>query len=656
MKASETRFQQIIEGTKQYIVPLFQRPYSWEKKEWDTLWDDLVDLYENDKPKYHFIGSLVTIPTDFAPEGVSKYLLIDGQQRLTTIFILFTVLRDLAKKNDFQDLADEITQTLLVNKFKKESDYFKLLTTQLDRDSFQTLITNGAEKVSPSKIKDCYLFFERRIRNNRIDIAKFKEVITNRLSAVSIVLDHDDNPHVVFESLNAKGYPLTQADLIRNYFFMRISADLHDKIHKDYWEPMQRDLGENLTEFIRHYLMREGAKIKQSDVYFTLREHYNNRDALEALREIAHFSKYYQKLLQPTNEASSKIQEALIRLNRLEIATSYPFLLNCYHDYDRGDLSHDNFVEILHIIENYIIRRSVCGVPTNDLNKIFPGLYSQVKVYEDFVKGVREELQKRKYPKDAEFHESLRQSDLYRDRSKIRFILENLERALSNKETVNLTNEISIEHVLPQSLTPWWRKHLGPSAEEDHDLVKNTLGNLTLTGYNSELSTKPYDEKRKILSNSPFALNRYFRDVERWTRKEIEDRSSFLADQALKVWSYFGYSRTSMVVSTDLDITGKKPVRMIISGQEYKVNTWRDVLESLLNMIIEREPEDFEQIASERPRIVGLDSKRFRAYRQLKNGYYVEVNLSAKEINQICRQIISSLDWLDGSEFRIDVQ
>jgi uncharacterized protein with ParB-like and HNH nuclease domain len=232
MKASETKFQPIIEGTKQYVVPLFQRAYSWDKKEWEVLWDDLVDLCENNEPKNHFIGSIVTAPTVSVPEGVTKYLLIDGEQRLTTIFILLTLLRDMAREYGNEALADEIND-MLVNRHKKDSDdYFRLLPTQVDRNVFQNLIRQQLSNEA-SQISSCYQFFERKLKQAKLELQALNKVITNRLSVVSILLDPNDNPHIVFESLNAKGRRLTQADLIRNYFFMRIHVNEQEHVHAE---------------------------------------------------------------------------------------------------------------------------------------------------------------------------------------------------------------------------------------------------------------------------------------------------------------------------------------------------------------------------------------------------------------------------------------
>jgi uncharacterized protein with ParB-like and HNH nuclease domain len=220
MNANEAKLQPILEGTKQYVVPLFQRPYSWEKEQWGRLWEDLKELCEESNPRTHFMGSIVTMPTTSVPEGVTKYLLIDGQQRLTTIFIILSLLRDRAIQNGNKNLADEIHNTLLVNTYKKEGDYFKLLPTQNDRNYFQNLIKNSIFD-EPNSIQNAYKFFDRKLRQSNIPEEVLKKVVTNHLSVISILLDLNDNPYLVFESLNAKGKPLSQADLIRNYLALR---------------------------------------------------------------------------------------------------------------------------------------------------------------------------------------------------------------------------------------------------------------------------------------------------------------------------------------------------------------------------------------------------------------------------------------------------
>ena len=404
MQAKETKLQDIIEGTKQYVIPLFQRTYSWTNKEWDVLWKDLIELSETENPRSHFIGSIVNMPTVSVPEGVAKFLLIDGQQRLTTIFILLTLLRNKAREAQNHEFAEEINNTLLVNPYKKDNDFFKLMPTQVDRDIYKNFI-NGKSNETDNQLTRAYNFFEKKLRQVPLEHEKLKKIITSYFSVVSIVLDTDDNPYLVFESLNAKGRPLTQADLIRNYFFMRIHVDNQDEVYSNYWQPMQIALNDSLTEYIRHFLMRDGSIVKQNDVYYALKEKVSSTNAIDYLKELQKYSVYYQRLIYPELEPEEDLKKYFRRLNRIEVTTAYPLLLNFYGNYSLNKISKADFVAILKILENYLIRRFVCNVPTNQLNKIFPTVYPLLitKYQDNHIEGIKEILQGKGYPKDTEF-------------------------------------------------------------------------------------------------------------------------------------------------------------------------------------------------------------------------------------------------------------
>ena len=656
MKASETRLQPIIEGTKQYVVPLFQRSYSWSKKEWEILWDDIIELCATGDNRSHFIGSIVTMPTISVPEGVAKYLLIDGQQRLTTIFILLALLRDKAKQSGQLELSEEIHNTLLVNQYKKDSDYYKFQPTQIDRGSFRGIIASDIS-MSDGQILEAYQFFERKFRQANIDIQTLKKAMTNNLSIVSIVLDPDDNPHLVFESLNAKGRPLTQADLIRNYFFMMIHIDEQEDIYSRYWKPMQEALGDYLTEFIRHHLMKDGKIVKQSDVYFSLKDIVNQGNALDYLKDLLMFSNYYEKLLYPKKEENPEIRKLLSRLNRFEVNTAYPFLLNCYDDYSQSKISAVEFANVLKILENFLIRRFVCNVPTQGLNKIFPVLYRNIASnrFNTLAEGLKKELQTKGYPKDIEFKSRLMDTKLYGagDRAvKTKLILESIEESYGHKEQVAFES-LSIEHIMPQTLTEYWQNYLGEDWEITHELLLHTIGNLTLTAYNAELSNDDYESKKSRLCNSHIEMNKYFQDKQAWKREDIEKRSEYLAEKALAIWSYFGDE--TMQEQNMSGVTGTTPIKLLILGQSFDVQTWRDVLEQTMNTIADLEPEKFEQIIQQFPRLIGRDKKRFRAVRELKNGAYIEVNLSAKSIEAFCLQALEAVE-LTADDWKVETR
>ena len=645
MQAKETKLQDIIEGTKQYVIPLFQRTYSWTHKEWEVLWKDILELYATENPKPHFIGSIVNLPATSVPEGVNKYLLIDGQQRLTTIFVILALLRNMAEASGKIKFSKEIHDTLLVNVFKEGQDYFKLLPTQADRGIYEKIIKNEPLNGESSPLTHAYSYFERKLRQESLDLEKLKKVVANYFSLVSIVLDDNDNPHLVFESLNAKGRPLTQADLIRNYFFMRIHIDQQADIYNAHWFPMQESLKEKLTEYIRHYLMMDGRIVKQSDVYYSLKETVTKDNAIEVLKEINNFSGYYNKLVNPAVEPDLDLRRRLERLNRLEVTTAYPFLLRLYKNYASGRLVKSDFAILLGLLENFLIRRFVCAVPTNTLNKTFPQICKQFaqQYPQDIVDETKKFLQGKGYPKDSEFLSRFTQTRLYGggDRnSKTKLILDSFEESFGHKEAANLSR-LTIEHVMPQTLSDWWKTHLGDTCEETHDLFLDTIGNLTLTAYNSEISNSEFDVKKKFFSESHIDLNRYFSDALAWRREDIETRADALSKVALQIWAYFGEARAT---AQPLEPTGNSPESLTILGQKFAVSTWRDVLEKTMQTILDLEPEKFKIIMEKFPRYVGHKKDKFRQTRELAKGIYIEMNVSARDVTRLCLQALESVD------------
>jgi uncharacterized protein with ParB-like and HNH nuclease domain len=670
MKASETNLQEIIEGTKQYVVPLFQRPYSWEKTQWKTLWDDIFELYEHENPSPHFMGSIVTMQTDSGPESVPKYLLIDGQQRLTTAFIILAVLRDKAKELEQAKIADAINNQFLANIYvEDDQDYYKLQPTQGDRQSFHQIIKYGFEPNESNNINNCYLFFQKKVRQDKnLDLSKIKAIICQNLLLVSILLGKDDNPYLVFESLNTKGRRLTQADLIRNYFFMQIKEKQQESIHAKYWQPMQNLLGDNLTEFIRHYLTKSGVIVNQNDVYTHLKERIsraNKNDTLSYLKDISQFSDYYARFLDPNLEENPQVRKYLQRIKHLEMATVYPFLMSCYDDWKQGKLKESEFIDIFKIIENYILRRFVCNIDTKGLNNIFASLYTKIVKETNlenlsFLEKLKLVLQTQNYPKDIEFKEKLLTAELYRGNrtKKTRLILESLEESFDHKEKVSFDN-LTIEHIMPQTLSEWWKNHLGDDYELTHSLLLNSLGNLTLTAYNSEFSNNPFPEKKQGnkgnpgLNDSHLELNKYFKSMNSWQREDIEKRTEILADRALEIWPYFGDE--SVKVSENRGVTGTIPKILRFLDKEYPVKTWRDVLETTLNILVEHDPETFQDVIVQLPRLLGRDQKNFRETRKLKNGVFIEVSLSAKDINTFCQKVFEIMD-ISADEWSVEVR
>ncbi|MBD1857845.1 DUF262 domain-containing protein [Leptolyngbya boryana CZ1] len=558
MKASETSFRNLLEGSKQFKVPLFQRPYSWEKENWETLWDDLMTLYDENMEGYHFLGPIVTLAEPGTPDGISPYLLIDGQQRLTTLTLLLVALRDILKRQG-PEFAEELHELYLINKFKKGNDLYKVLPTQADRNFYQQIVQEK-EVEKRSRIYEAYSFFLRKLEkgetghvNTPLNLSRLKTVVLERMTLVSITLNDDDNPYLIFESLNYKGAPLTQADLIRNYFFLQIPKEDHDQVYADFWLPLQEDFKsvargrylDELTLAFWQYLRKDGVSLKQNQIYQVFKQSFENKglNALQELKQVIEFADYYRRVHFPETEEEAKLARWFKRFRRLDFTTCYPLVLNLYSDYKNKRILLMEFEQALRFIESYFVRRLLCGMPSNALDKVFNTLYRETRERRtsDLVGALRETLlslqRTQIWPDDDSLKRSIVEERLYTDRrnDRVKLILESLAENLS-KEQVK-TDNFTVEHIMPQTLTDEWRAMLGANANEQHERWLHTLGNLTLTAYNSELSNKPFADKLTYLAEkSSFALNHYFRSVNAWNASEIQRRGQYLSEIAIQVW------------------------------------------------------------------------------------------------------------------------
>ena len=671
MEAAEAKIQRVLEGSNQFLVPHYQRPYSWRDEQWRTLWRDNRALIADPDSKPHFLASIVTSPARSVPEGVAKRLLIDGQQRLTTLLVLLALIRDRAREAGSTKLAERI-QDLVTNRHDEGNDHYKLLPTQSediaesDREAFIRIV-DGSHATTKSGIGAAYAFFASQLRRaDAPDLEELQRVIVNKLTLVSIVLDEKDNPHRIFESLNGKGRPLSQADLIRNYFFMRLPEKEHERVYIDLWRPMQKRLGEDaLTDFVRHYLTRFGGVIRETDVYAALKERVDEdhaRSPVEHLKDLARFSEYYDFLLRPENAGSMRIGDRLRRLNRLEVTVAYPFLLAAYADFVAGTRTEEELCTVPDTVENFLVRRFVCGIPTYGLNKVFAALYEQAsKAGGEFIPAIRKALSSstRSYPRDDTFRDRLGSARLYGGgdrREKTKLILERLEAALGHKELVP-GPALTIEHVMPQSLNDAWKEHLGASWEEDHEEFLHTLGNLTLTSYNAELSNAPFDEKKKLFATSHVELNRYFEPIAAWTSAEIDRRSEGLTELALSLWPYFGPQQAAVSgeAPDDARVTGTAPTRVRVRGEEIAVQSWVDVAVVTMEAIAKMGDEEFARVCEEIPKFVNRDATAFRRTSRLKklsNGAYLEANSSASSLHRLCVQAVQLAGF--GSDWSVE--
>lgn len=651
MNANEAKLRPIIEGTKQYVVPLFQRAYSWGNREWGVLWADLVglldDVKEDGAARDHFMGSIVTMQTTSVPEGVSKYMLIDGQQRMTTMFVLLILMRDIARQHGSNNMADEIQNTLITNPYKQDLDHYRLLPTQVDRDAFFALVKNQQYN-GVSGITSCYQYFSRRLRQTeQLDatIAGLYKIVSDNLSFVSIVLSHQDNPYLVFESLNAKGKPLSQADLIRNYFFMRVDVSQQEMIYREYWLPMFEALGDAMTEFMRHYLMRDGAFVKASDVYESLKSYVNKDNAVSALEDLRFYAGLYDCILHPENEPVLAVRERLHRIVRLEATVIYPFMLSCYAEFRKRDMPQDTFEKILEMIENMLVRRFISNYQSQGLNRELPKLHREIqqRFGGNYLLGLPSLLQQRGYPSDGEVRSWVLSKPIYGAGSRLELtkaILSRIEAFLAKKEVVDL-DKMTIEHVMPQTLTSWWKEHLGADWEALHMEKQHTLGNLTLTGLNPVLSNKSYPEKRDIFVHSNISMNKYFTHSETWDAAAIATRAEYIAGLVLQVWPDIRPEKTPGVHVNPDEITFTKPIKMIVRGEEIAVQHWSEVLERTVEYVYTFADEDsFAEIMQRYPGTIirkpgAVDGAPFA------DAFRLYVGFSAKAIYQYSYDIFA---------------
>lgn len=667
MKASETEFKKIIEGTTQFFVPHYQRPYSWVLKQWQQIWEDLLSLVdergasapEATKPT-HFIGSMVTIPGVSVPQGVAKYVLIDGQQRVTTLMILLAALRDLAREQGDTRRAEMVHNLYLTNQYQERLEHYKLLPTQSDdpnnsdRAAFIRILSpEEGPRVAEHRATAAYEFFSKKLRQNSPAPDVLIEAVTTGFVIVSIVLDRDDNPYTIFESLNAKGQPLSQADLIRNYFFMRIHQGEHDKAYVKYWQPMERLLADtSMTEFFRQFLMRDGTMVKIDAVYVELKRSNERRSQLtpiEQLQELHRYASYFSRINHPENEPDPQVRKALTNLRRLNFGITASFLLNLYDDCASARITPQVMAQALAVIENFLLRRFICGVPTNVLNKVFPALHRSTREDGKFsLDQLKAQLAERGYPTDEEFRGRLADVRLYGSgdrRDKTKFILDRLEESFGHKEATS-TEGLTIEHVMPQTLSPQWREALGTDHEEHFDAYLHRLGNLSLTGYNTEMSNAPYPTKREHLLKSHVELNRYFSSVASWDFAAIEKRSGDLAQRALTIWPSFRPHKDAPARPRGM-VTGTKPTLVHIGTEKHEVKDWSDVLETVMTYLSETYSDQFPALQLEFPKYISLDANLVRARRKLPNGYYYEINMSANRIFSLCEQLLDYVGCRD---------
>ena len=671
MKAKEKRFLHFLEGSdKHFVIPVYQRNYDWKKEHCAQLFDDLIDLSKSKRT--HFLGSVVSLYHDDGDDR--EYLIIDGQQRLTTLSLLLIAIYKLLDEGVYEAsiTKDQIMDEYLINKYSKEEKKIRLKPVKNDKNAFASLFSESDDYFPDTNITLNYFYFYDRIRKSEITVDDLFSAI-KQLVIVEIELKNgEDDPQLIFESLNSTGLDLTEADKVRNFVLMKEKSSNQERFYNEYWNKIEVNTNYSVSDFIRHYLtIKERVIPNKSKVYLYFKN-FVASSALgteELLSDLLKFSEYYKEIISP-NSGRSPFSIPLSKINRLESVVTYPFLMEVFDDYAEDLLAENEVHELFETIISFVFRRLICEVPTNSLNKIFMVLGREIKKFDDFENNyfeifkrvITQKSHSQRFPNDDEFISKIITKDIYNFQNKNKlFLLEQLEN-FENKERVDIeslvsTNELTVEHIMPQTLTPKWRKSLGKDYESVHEKHLHTLGNITLTGYNSKMSNRSFIDKRdmdKGFNESRLFLNGMLSGLDIWNEATIEERAEILKIRAMEIWQFpessYQPSKENLRVFTlsddDTNFTGEAIASFkIIEDKEIPVTSWKDFFKKVSNILFELDPMEFRRAAENQGYIYSGERKKDAV--KIDDFYlYANLNIEAflSRLRMLANEISLDLD------------
>lgn len=664
MLANATKFIEFMRKSVQFIIPIYQRTYSWTRPQCEQLWKDIIRAADP-SVSAHFIGSVVYVEKGlYSHSSIPQLLVIDGQQRLTTLSILLCALgRGIQQRGS----EGEINQKKINNYFLFNSEedgdlHYKLLLTQSDKTTLFNLLDNRELPENASKkVVENFELFEERIKKTEDLITVYQGL--SKLIVVDISLNRDhDNPQLIFESLNSTGLELSQADLIRNYILMGLEPKEQEALYNEYWYPMEQSLGPTdyaalFDRFMRDYLTAKTGRIPNIREVYDVFKGYSQEhkgSVREIVADIYKYAKYFMNMVLD-KEPDKELGRIFKDINELKVDVAYPFLMELYDDYSTQVLSREEFVKIAKLVESYVMRRSICGIPTNSMNKTFATLSKEIdkaNYLESIQAAFMWKDSYRRFPNNDEFEKEFLIKDIYYARIR-NYLLRKLENH-DRKEHVNV-EDYTIEHIMPQNekLSPEWQKMLGPSWKQIHTEKLHTIGNLTLTGYNSELSDSPFIEKRDMkggFADSPLRLNRGLAKLEKWDKDEIEIRAKNLIDIAMTIWIAPALSM-EVLMKYNKPTTEEVDTYTIdtIEGHGYLQGNMRELFEHLRKRILNIDAsvkEEFKKLY-----IAYKTSTNFVDIVPQKSRLRLSLNMKFNEINDpkgICKDVTGLGRWGNG--------
>jgi len=666
MQVQQLPIYQFLEGSgKSFIIPVYQRDYAWTRINCQKLWDDLVDLKNNARAD-HFLGTLVTIGS-----GFQEYTVIDGQQRLTTTSILLialhTFLKNKEEKTDEEKILSEQILDFLINKYSPEQNKrIRLKPNKQDKEYFENLFTNGNAENVTSNIVSNYNFFYEKIKSEVLSPKEAFDAFRKlKIVLIDLVRGQDD-PQLIFESLNSTGVDLTAGDLIRNYILMDLQPVEQEKMYKTYWLNIEKLTG-NIAEFVRNYLIfKTKTWVKKDDVYtifkkFSL-ENFN-RDKESILKDLLYFAEIYGWLVQINNYPNNLVNNQLNRLNKLEFTVSHPYLLDVFNDLKNSILTEQAVKDILTTIESYAFRKILVDNTTQGLNKMFITLSKDIKKEESWKENyldilnfiLLEKRVSQRFPNNEEFENALITKEVYRLQAKNRnFLLESLENYKS-AYPVNV-DELTVEHIMPQTLTKEWKNKLGDDWQELHKKYLHTLGNLSLTAKNTELSNNTFEDKQQIdFQTSRLKLNFKLEGLTIWNEEKIIERAKDLIKNAKDIWPFPKTTYTKPIpeeqvfdLTSEDSFSGSKPSLLYLEDDEkgIELKTWRDLLTKGCKFLHDFSPTQFLEIQNSQEFKWYFDNEKpLRHPMEFMPNKFVEGNISANGVIAFLSKICERLNY-----------
>lgn len=675
MESEYINIDEFLSGAKKrFVIPVYQRDYSWRTTHCNTLWQDINKLVDSPEKTEHFIGTLVVVN-----HSKGERIIVDGQQRLTTVSLFLLAMHKFLKQKsnknkDEIDLQNSLLEEYLILKNSSEERRVRLKPNKQDQVNFDKLFEDIEITENNSNIVNNYNFFYKKIKESNICCLKLFEAF-EKLSIVVIELDPTDNAQVIFESLNSTGLDLNSYDLARNYILMNLKPEQQETIYNRYWKEIERNTGSDVAEFIRNFLIYfNDKKIKKEDIYqeFKKYAHSKNNDKEEISKELLRFSSFYSQILQINKFGNSKIDNALTNLIQRE-GTDFKvcicFLFDVFDNYKNSYLNELELLKIIQTLESYAIRKFIVSNSKQGLNSWFPILRKKIK--EATNKGysyfdafnhciVSNDKHTYKFYDDDEFLKALMHKEIYGNYS-----AKHLFATLENHNHFELvaTENLEIEHIMPGKITDEWRQKLGENWQSIHKKYLNTLGNLSFAPpkENKKIGNKNFNKKKEIVYGiSKLKLYKDVVDNEKWGEAEILQRAKLLAEEALQIWKYPAKSTLkidlsnneedgSFDLSTDETFTNKKPQAIFFENEEKKVTSWRDFLIEICKFFDDLSPTEFNLVMQDLPGIFAdqQNKDRLREPKEFSpgKGKYVQVHGSADDIIKTCQKICEKMNY-----------